>query len=204
LHVRAVLLGRLLQHGDTLIIQTELVDVANGSQLWGAQYNRKLADVLALQEEISRDISQNLRLRLTSAERERLTKRYTENAEAYQLYLKGRYYRNKASAEGFKKGAEYFQQAIEKDPGNALAYAGLADCYADLGTFVYLPSKEVFPKAKAAALKALEIDDSLPGTLQDHRAFPCNGILPDLADFYGSAIRRAVRVGVRHSRPSLA
>ncbi|HYL83951.1 MAG TPA: protein kinase, partial [Candidatus Angelobacter sp.] len=161
LHVRAVLLGRLLQRGDTLVIQTELVDAVNGSQLWGAQYNRKLADVLAVQEDISRDISQNLRLRLTGAEKQRLTKRYTENAEAYQLYLKGRYYRNKASAEGLKKGVEYFQQAIEKDPGNALVYAGLADCYTDLGTGVYLPPKEAYPKAKAAALKALEIDESL-------------------------------------------
>jgi eukaryotic-like serine/threonine-protein kinase len=161
LHVRAVLLGRLLQRGDTLIIQTELVDAVNGSQLWGAQYNRKLADVLDVQEDISRDISQNLRLRLTGAEKERLTKRYTGNAEGYQLYLKGRYYRNKASAEGLKKGVEYFQQAIEKDPGNALAYAGLADCYADLGILEYLPPNEAFPKAKAVALKALEIDESL-------------------------------------------
>ncbi len=161
LHVRAVLLGRLLQRGDTLIIQTELVDAMNGSQLWGAQYNRKLADVLAVQEDISQDISRNLRLRLTGAEKQRLTKRYTENPEAYQLYLKGRFYENKASLEGLKKGVEYLQQAIEKDPGNALAYAELADCYTDLGTYAYLPGKEVFPKAKAAALKALEIDDSL-------------------------------------------
>jgi TolB-like protein/Tfp pilus assembly protein PilF len=161
LHVRAVLLGRLLQRGDTLIVQTELVDAANGSQIWGAQYNRKLADVLAVQEEISQDISRNLRLRLTGAEKQRLTKRYTENAEAYQLYLKGRFYENKASVEGLRKGVEYLQQAIEKDPGNALAYAELADCYTDLGTYAYLPGKEVFLKAKAAAVKALEIDDSL-------------------------------------------
>lgn len=161
LRVRAVLTGRLLQRGDTLIVQTELVDAANGSQLWGAQYNRRVADVLALQEDISREISQNLRLRLTGKEKQQLTKRYTANAESYQLYLKGRFYRNKETAEGLKKGVEYFQQAIRKDPSNALAYAAQADCYTELGALLYLPPKETFPKAKAAALKALEIDESL-------------------------------------------
>jgi eukaryotic-like serine/threonine-protein kinase len=161
LNVRAVLLGRLMQRGDTLIIQTELVDAEKGSQLWGAQYRRNLADVLAVQDEISRDISQNLRLRLTGEEKKRLTKRYTEDSESYQLYLKGRYHSNKASIEGLKKSVEYFQQAIEKDPGNALAYAGMSNSYGTLGIFAYLQSKDAFPKAKAAALKALEIDDSL-------------------------------------------
>ena len=161
LNVRAVLLGRLLQRGDTLIIQTELVDTKKGSQLWGAQYKHKLADVLGLQEEISRDISQNLRLRLSGEEKKRLTKRYTGDSESYQLYLKGRYYSNKANIEGLKKSVEYFQQAIEKDPGNALAYAGLANSYGTLGIFANLQSKDAFPKAKAAALKALEIDSSL-------------------------------------------
>ena len=161
LHVRAVLVSRLLQRGDTLVINTELVDAEKGSQLWGTQYKRKLADVLTVQEEISRDISENLRLRLTGEEKQRLRKRSTENAEAYQLYLKGRFYSNKASLEGLKKSVDYFQQAIEKDPGNALAYAGLANSYGTLGIFSYLQSKDAFPKAKAAALKALEIDGSL-------------------------------------------
>jgi serine/threonine-protein kinase len=161
LNVRAVLLGRLIKRGDMLIIQTELVDANRGSQLWGAQYKRNLADVLALQDEISRDISQNLRLRLTGEEKKRLTKRYTDDIESYQLYLKGRYYSNKASIEGLKKSVEYFQQAINKDPGNALAYAGMSNSYGTLGIFAYLQSKDAFPKAKAAALKALEIDDSL-------------------------------------------
>src|SRR5215475_9651375 len=161
LRVRAVLVSRMLQRDDTLIINTELVDVDKGSQLWGAQYKRKLADVVTLQEEISRDISENLRLRLTGEEKLRLRRHSTENAEAYQLYLKGRYYSNKASIEGLKKSVEYFQQAIEKDPGNALAYAGLANSYGTLGIFSYLQSKDAFPKARAAALKALEIDASL-------------------------------------------
>jgi eukaryotic-like serine/threonine-protein kinase len=161
LHVRAVLVSRLLQHGDTLVINTELVDVEKGSQLWGTQYKRKLTDVLTVQEEISRDISNNLRFRLTGEEKERLKKNGTENAESYQLYLKGRYYSNKASLVGLKKSVDYFQQAIEIDPGNALAYAGLANSYGTLGIFAYLQSKDAFPKAKAAALKALEIDASL-------------------------------------------
>ena len=161
LHVRAVLVSRLLQRGDTLVINTELVDAEKGSQLWGTQYKRKLADVLTVQEEVSRDISENLRLRLTGEEKQRLRKHSTENAEAYQLYLKGRYYSNKASLEGLKKSVDYFQQAIEKDPGHALAYAGLANSYGTLGIFSYLQSKDAFPKAKAAALTALEIDGSL-------------------------------------------
>jgi serine/threonine protein kinase/Tfp pilus assembly protein PilF len=161
LHVRAVLVSRLLQYGDTLVINTELVDTEKGTQLWGTQYKRKLADVLTVQEEISRDISDNLQLRLTGEEKQRLKKHSTENAESYQLYLKGRYYSNKASYQGLKKSVDYFQQAIEIDPGNALAYAGLANSYGTLGIFAYLQSKDAFPKAKAAALKALEIDRSL-------------------------------------------
>jgi serine/threonine protein kinase len=127
LGVRAVLTGKLVQRGDTLSIQTELVDVAEESQLWGAQYNRKLADILAVQEEISREISEKLRIRLSGEERKQLTKRYTESTEAYQLYLRGRYYWNKRTAEDLKKGVYYFRQAIDMDPNYALAYAGLAD-----------------------------------------------------------------------------
>jgi serine/threonine-protein kinase len=163
LRVRAVLSGRLMQRGDTVILQAELMDVANGSQLWGGQYNRKAADVFALQEDLSREISEKLRLKLTGAEKQRLTKRYTENAEAYQAYLKGRYYWNKATEEGAQKAVAYFQQALDKDPSYALAYAGLADTYAQLfAVFGWLSPQEVIPQAKAAALKALEIDERLP------------------------------------------
>ena len=162
LGVRAVLTGRVLQLGDTLVVKTELIDVANESHLWGEQYKRKFTDIFALQEEISEEISEKLRLRLTGQEKKRLTKRYTENTEAYQLYLKGRYYWNKRTQEWIRKGIECFQQAIDLDPNYALAYAGLADSYALLGSAtVGLSPHEVYPKAKAAAMKALELDDSL-------------------------------------------
>ena len=159
LHVRAVLSGRLLRRGDTLIIQAELMDVAKDSQLWGGQYNRKAADVFMLQEDLSKEISERLRLRLTGEERRRLTKRYTENAEAYQLYLRSRFFWNKWTPEESQKAIGYFQQAIDKDHGYALAYAGLADTYISQAWFGELPPREAVPKAEAAALKALEIDD---------------------------------------------
>ena len=158
LNVRALVTGRVQQRGDNLIIQAELVDVEKGSQLWGGQFNRKLADVIGTQEEISKEISEKLRVKLTGEEKQRLTKRYTENAEAYQLYLQGLYYFYKATYEATLKARDYFQQAIDKDPGYAQAYAGLA------GTYVYisgLPPREAMPKAKAAAQKALELDDHL-------------------------------------------
>ena len=163
LQVRAVLTGRLMQRGDTLVVQTELVDVEKGSQLWGAQYDRKLADVLSVQEDISREISQNLRLRLTGEEEKRLAKSHTANPEAFQDYLKGRFWWNKRaeSPEGLTKGIDYFQQAIAKDPTYALAYTGLADSYNALPFFGYVPPKDAYPKAKEAALKALEIDSAL-------------------------------------------
>ena len=163
LDTRAVVAGRVLQRGDTLIIRAELVDVANESQIWGAQYNRKLSDIFSVQEEIAKEISEKLRLRLTSHERKRLTKRYTQNTEAYQLYLKGRYHWNRRTEEGLKKGIQYFEQAIAKDPGYALAYAGLADCNALFGCGGYagLAEKEAMSKASAAAGMAREIDDTL-------------------------------------------
>ena len=144
------------------MIATELVDVANGWRLWGEQYNRKLADVLAIEEEISNEISEKLRLSLTGDERQRLSKRHTQNAAAYQDYLKGRYYWNKRTAKTINKGIEYFEQAIEKDPSYPLAYAGLADSYNILGFYGFATPGDTFPKAKAGALKALKIDEALP------------------------------------------
>jgi eukaryotic-like serine/threonine-protein kinase len=163
LNVRAVLTGRVSQRGDTLSIATELVDVANGWQLWGEQYHRKRADLLAVQDAMAREIAGRLRLRLTGEEKKRLARRYTRNTDAYHCYLKGRYYWNKRTPEDLKRGIEFFNQAIEKDPHYTLAYAGLADSYYLLaGTaFAALAPGEAFPKAKAAALKALELDDSL-------------------------------------------
>jgi len=159
LRVRAVLSGRLAQHGNTVVVQAELIDVANGSRLWGGQYSRKMADVFALQEDLSTEISEKLRLRLSGEEKQRLTRRYTENAEAYQLFLKGRFFWNQGTEEGARKSIEYFQQAIEKDSNYALAYSGLADAYDLAAGFSWLPPREAIPKAKAAALKAMEIDD---------------------------------------------
>jgi eukaryotic-like serine/threonine-protein kinase len=161
LHVGAVLSGRLLQRDGTLVVRTELMDVTNGSQLWGGQYNRKVADVFALQDELSREISERLRLRLTSDEKQRLTKRYTDSADAYQLYLKGLFYWNKRSPDGSQKAIEYFNRAVEADPHYALAYAGLADTYNLMSFFNVVPPRAAMPKAKAAATKALELDSSL-------------------------------------------
>ncbi len=161
LNARAVLTGRVMQRGDTLLVGTELMDVARLSQLWGAQYNRKMADIFVLQEEIAREITEKLRLQLTGDEKKRLTKRATGNKEAYQLYLKGRFWLGKRTPEGSSKAIEYFQQAISKEPTYALAYSGLADCYSFLPTLTSVPPKEAYPKAKEAALKALEIDDAL-------------------------------------------
>jgi serine/threonine protein kinase/Tfp pilus assembly protein PilF len=167
LNVRAVLTGRIMHAGGSLRIGTELVDVATGSQLWGAQYNRKPDDIFVVQDDISNEISGTLRLQLTRAEKKRLTKHHTEDAEAYRLYLKGRHYWNRWTEEGFYKAIEYFQQALEKDPSYALAYAGLADSYVLLGWNSYLPPKEVFPKGKAAALAALRLD---PDLVEGHTA----------------------------------
>jgi serine/threonine-protein kinase len=161
LGVDAVLTGRVLLRGDNLVISAELVNVADGSHLWGQQYNRKLSDIFAIQEGIEREITENLRLRLTGEEKKRLNKRYTDNTEAYQLYLMGRYYWNRRSEEGLNKGIEHFKLAIEADPVYALAYAGLADCYTMMCWHTMAPAKEVFPRAKAAATQALEIDKQL-------------------------------------------
>ncbi len=161
LHVTAVLSGRLIRRGDTLIVRAELTDVAKSSQLWGGQFTRKPQDVFALQEDLAREISEKLKLRLTGEEKQRLTKRYTEDAEAYQLYLKGRYHWNKRNPESYRKALEYFQQAVDKDPTYALAYAGIADTYAQLSFFNVFPPSDVMPKAKAAAEKSLAIDDHL-------------------------------------------
>ncbi len=161
LHVDVVLTGRVLQRGDNLIIQADLVKVSDGSQLWGQKYNRKLSDIAAVQEEIAKEIFDNLRLRLSGEEKEKLAKRPTENTEAYQLYLQGRYQWNKRTLEGMQQSIDFFQQAIARDPQYALAHAGLADAYALLSEYHVLPAREVMPRAKDAAIKALQIDDSL-------------------------------------------
>lgn len=163
LNVQAVLMGRVVQRGDSLNIQVELVDIANDSQVWGEQYHRRISDILAVQEEISQEISDKLRIKLTPEQKKKLAKRSTENTEAYKLYLKGRYFWNKRTPENLQKAVTYYQQAVDVDPKYALAYAGLADCYMLLGwvEMGVFPPREVMPRAKAAALKALELDDTL-------------------------------------------
>jgi TolB-like protein/Tfp pilus assembly protein PilF/predicted Ser/Thr protein kinase len=157
LKVRTVLTGRVVQRANNLIVQAELVDVSSGSQLWGEQYNRGLADIFTVQEDIASEISGRLQSRLTGEDLKRVTKRFTQDTEAYQLYLRGRYNWNKGTIDGFKTAIEYFQQATQRDPNYGLAYAGLADSNLSLGTYWV----EVIAEAKAAALKALQIDDSL-------------------------------------------
>jgi TolB-like protein/Flp pilus assembly protein TadD len=163
LGVSAVLQGRIIQHGDNLMISAELVDVRGNKLLWGEQYDRKMSDLLATQRDIAREIVEKLRLKV-SGEEKGLAKHYTESNEAYQLYLRGRFYWNKRTEEGMRKSLEYYQQAIQTDPNFALAYSGLADAYDLLGASDAsggMPPHEAMPKAKAAALKALEIDDTL-------------------------------------------
>jgi serine/threonine-protein kinase len=161
LGVRAIFAGRMYQFGDDLVIKTELVDVNDGSQLWGAQYRRKLDDLGAIEQELSLEICERLKVRLNEEERRRLAKRYTEDAAAYQAYLKGRYYWNQRTARALRKAVESFEEAIKLDDGYALAYAGLADCYCLVSIYGAAPPKAVMPRAKAAAMKSLDLDDGL-------------------------------------------
>jgi len=160
LGVAALLTGRVTPRGNTLFIGAELVDVSNGAQLWGAHYTRQLADVFAMQEEIASEIAEKLRVRLTGEEKKRLSKRPTLDSEAYKLYLKGRYFWNQRGT-GLLKAIPLFEEALHRDPLYALAYAGLADCYSLVGFYGKVPPQQVFPKAKAAALQALKIDETL-------------------------------------------
>jgi eukaryotic-like serine/threonine-protein kinase len=160
LGVRAVFKGRVTQRGDSLDISAELVDARDDSHIWGEQYSHKSSDVFVLQGEIAKEMTAALRMRLSGEDEKRLTKSYTANPEAYQDYLKGRYWWNKANPE---KAIEYFQQAVAKDPGDAQAYAGLADSYVLLAgsAFGLVPPEDAYPRAKEAALKAIELNDTL-------------------------------------------
>jgi TolB-like protein/Tfp pilus assembly protein PilF len=160
LGVEAVVLGRIVPRGDEIAVSAELVDARDNTQIWGERYQRKLADIFAVQEDMAAEISRALRVRLSGEDEARLKGRHSDNAEAYQDYLKGRFYWNKRTERGFRQAIGYFQDAIESDPGYALAYTGVADSYSLLG-YYSLPPKDVYPKAKAAALKALEIDETL-------------------------------------------
>ena len=161
LNVRTVVTGRIVQIGDVVSVQTELVDVQNQRQLWGEKYRRKISDVLELPEDISRQISEGLKLELSGEARKQIGKRYTANPQAYELYWKGRYHWNQRRPEDLNRAIKYFQDAIRLDPQYALAYTGLADCYV-LGNILQMPPKEAMPIAADAARKALAIDNQLP------------------------------------------
>ncbi len=197
LKVQAVLAGRVVQRGDGLSISLELVDVENNSHLWGEEYSRKLADLLAIQGDITRDISDKLRRRLSGEKEKRLAKRNTTNPEAYQLYLKGRYYAEKLTKEGVNKGIEYFHQAIDLDPNYALAYDGLSYAYAVASVDLFFSPREAMPKASEAAKKALELDDNLP------EAHTEMGIVNFGYEFDWSAAERELRRAIE-LRPSYA
>ncbi|MEP6818734.1 MAG: protein kinase [bacterium] len=162
LGVRAILTGRVIQRGDSLTISAELVDVRENKQLWGDHYSRKLTDILQVQDEIAREITNKLRLRLTGEEQQLIARRYTENTGAYELYLKGHYFYSKGTEEGYNTSTAYYKQAIALDPNYALAYVGLANSYAALGSVLGFRSpQEALPQSKTYATKALEIDPRL-------------------------------------------
>ena len=196
LDVRAILTGRIALRGDSLNIQIDLVDVAQDSQLWGEQYSRSLADILAVQEDIVRAVSDKLRLSPTREESRQLIRRYTEDTEAYQLYLKGRYYWDKRTVGMLKKAADQFRQALEKDPTYALAYAGLAEAYAVYAIYNVTSPDQAAPLAKAAVREALRIDDTI-AEAHTALAFVCMTYDFDLAGAE-QEFRRAIELNPEH------
>ena len=161
LKVQAFLTGRVVQRGQDMSLYIELVDATTEQAIWSESYNRQMTNLVSLQSEIARDVASKLQAKLSGADEQKFARNYTENTEAYQLYLKGRYQLNKRTEEDFKRGIELFRQAVEQDPNYALAYAGLADAYNQMGAWTTLPPSESFPKAKAAAERALRLDDTL-------------------------------------------
>jgi TolB-like protein/Tfp pilus assembly protein PilF len=192
LGVEAVLNGRLTKRNDGVTINLELVSTRDNTHLWGQQYERKLSELLIVQREIPLDVSEKLRLKLSGESKERLAKQYTDNAEAYQLYLKGRLSWEKWSLEGTKKAIEYFQEAIKKDPDYALAYAGLADAFTNAPYGTGLPANEAHRRAREAATKALALDPMLG---EPHAALAQILLLEDW-DFAGAEreFRRAIEL----------
>ena len=178
LKVQALVTGRIVQHGDQLIISSELIDARNSRNLWGEQYDRKVSDALSVQQEITGAISAKLRERLSGETQKQVAKGGTSDPEAYQLYLKGLYYWEKRTPETLDKARDYFNQAIERDPGYAMAYVGLANYYVAAPDYGPIPENVAAPKAKAAAEKALSID---PSSAEAHAAL--GGSLWSLFDF---------------------
>ena len=198
LGVGAVVLGRLLQQGDNLTIRTELVNVSDGTELWGQQYNRKVADVFAVQEEIAKEISENLRLKLSGAERQQLAKRPTENLKAFQYYMQGRSSAQRRTREDLLTAISYYDRAIEEDRNYALAYAGLADAYANLGAYGYIAPIDGTRKTQKAAREAVALDENLA---EAHAALALANIAfaPSNFQLGDRELRRAIELS-----PSLA
>jgi TolB-like protein/Flp pilus assembly protein TadD len=161
LNVRTVLMGVVRQVGDRLNVQVDLVDATTGAELWGQEYERKLADVIAVKQTLVHEVTEKLKVKLTGEQQQRLTRRDPTNSEAYQFYLRGRYYWEKRTAKNMTKAIEQFRQAADKDPNYALAYVGLADSYVLLENYAGTPANETLPEAKAFAERALQIDNSL-------------------------------------------
>ncbi|HLG14403.1 MAG TPA: tetratricopeptide repeat protein [Blastocatellia bacterium] len=161
LRVQSVLDGSIQESGGRIRVTVQLVNVQDGASLWAEKFDQQFTDVFALEDSISEQVAKALTVRMSAGERRSLTKRYTEDPRAHRAYLKGRYFWNKRTPEGLKKGVKYFEQAIEMDPEYALAYTGLADCYIHLESYHVRRPKESLLKAKEAALKALELDDTL-------------------------------------------
>jgi DNA-binding winged helix-turn-helix (wHTH) protein/TolB-like protein len=160
LGVESILDGQIQRWGDRIRVTARLISVGDGQQVWAGQFDERFTNIFAVQDSISEKVTSALALKLTGEEHSRMTKHYTENAEAYQLYVNGRFYWERRTSDGLKRAIEYFGEAVAKDPNYSLAHAGLADSYAVLGVF-HLPPKEAFPKAREAALNALRIDDRL-------------------------------------------
>jgi TolB-like protein/Tfp pilus assembly protein PilF len=163
LNVQAILTGQVVQRGEQLRLSLELIDAQTENVIWSEQYNRRQADLVSLQSEIARDVSSKLKTKLSGTDEQKVTKNYTTNPEAYQLYLKGRFQWNKRTGESLKQAVEFYKQAVEKDPNFAQAYSGLAETYALFPVFSVALPEDSMPQAKTAALRALELDDSLDG-----------------------------------------
>ena len=198
LGVGAVVMGRLLQQGDKLTIQTELVNVSDGTELWGQQYNRKVADVFAVQEEIAKEISEKLRLKLSGAERQQLAKRSTENLKAFQYYMQGLSFAQRRTREDLLTAISYYERAIEEDRNYALAYAGFADAYANLGAYGYIPPIDAMRRTEEAAREAVALDENLA---EAHAALALANIAfaPSNFQFGDRELLRAIQLS-----PSLA
>ena len=194
LKVAAVLTGRLTQRGNQLQIATELVKVSDGAAIWGEQYNRPMTDLFAVQQEIARDISDRLKLRLSGEEQKQGTRGSTQDSEAYDLYLRGRYFWNQRTPDSLNKSIEFFQRALDKDPSYALAWAGLANVY--ITGAIYMTPLEAYPKARQAAERALRLDDSLA---EAHSAM--GGILGAQREWAGAEreFKRAIELDPRNA-----